>query len=89
MAISNRCSRCQPLRPPSTLIHLVRRQLQLRPFRDGQPVVAAAVVDHFSDRFKISMLNELLFYVANMFVTKRCGWAGGRRGCEGGAACAV
>ena len=47
------------------------------------------VVVVFSNRFKINILDELLFYVANMFVTKRCGWPGGRRSYEAGAVCAV
>jgi hypothetical protein len=29
----------------------------------------------FSDLFKIDIFNELLFYVANMSVTGRCGWS--------------
>jgi hypothetical protein len=33
------------------------------------------VIAEFSDLFKINLFNELVFYVANMSVTGRCGWS--------------
>jgi Integrase core domain len=56
---------------------------------DAQAAVDKWREAEFSDRFKINILNELLFYVANTFVTKRCGWSSGRRGYEAGAVCAA
>jgi len=37
------------------------------------PLVELSVGEPFSDPFKINIFNELVFYVANMSMTRRCG----------------
>jgi hypothetical protein len=44
-------------------------------FPGGGAVVEVVDLIHFSDPFKINIFDELVFYVANMSVTGRCGWS--------------